>query len=64
MYIYPEAADIDAVAQAVASGQTPSQASLYWSAASQQGDPEPLDRATDDPRRLRKQAGATLEPEG
>ena len=33
LYIYPEAADIDAVVQAVASGQTPSQAGLYWSAA-------------------------------
>jgi hypothetical protein len=33
LYIYPEAADIDAVAQAVKAGRPPSRAGLYWNAA-------------------------------
>jgi hypothetical protein len=33
LYIYPEAADIEAVAQAVAAGQSPSRAGLYWNAS-------------------------------
>jgi hypothetical protein len=33
LYIYPEAADIDAVAQAVAKGHSPASAGLYWSAS-------------------------------
>jgi hypothetical protein len=33
LYIYPESRDIDAVARAVAAGETPSRAGLYWSAA-------------------------------
>ena len=30
LYIYPESADIDAVAQAVKAGRSPSRAGLYW----------------------------------
>jgi hypothetical protein len=33
LYIYPEAADIDAVAQAVAKGRSPASAGLYWNAS-------------------------------
>jgi hypothetical protein len=33
LYIYPEAADIDAVAQAVAGGRSPASAGLYWNAS-------------------------------
>lgn len=33
LYIYPAAADIDDVAQAMASGRSPSRAGLYWNAA-------------------------------
>lgn len=33
LYIYPASADVDAVARAVARGQSPSQAGLYWNAA-------------------------------
>ena len=33
LYIYPESRDIDAVARAVAAGQSPSRAGLYWNAA-------------------------------
>ncbi len=33
LYIYPEAADIDAVARAVAAGRSPSREGLYWNAA-------------------------------
>lgn len=33
LYIYPEAADIDAIAQAVKARQSPSRAGLYWNAA-------------------------------
>ena len=33
LYIYPESDDIDAVAQAVKSGQSPSRAGLYWNAS-------------------------------
>jgi hypothetical protein len=33
LYIYPEAADIDAVAQAVKAGRSPSRAGLYWNAS-------------------------------
>jgi hypothetical protein len=33
LYIYPESRDIDAVAQAVQAGQSPSRAGLYWNAA-------------------------------
>jgi hypothetical protein len=33
LYIYPEAADIDAVAQAVTAGRSLSRAGLYWNAA-------------------------------
>ena len=33
LYIYPEAADIDAVTQTVKSGQSLSQAGLYWNAS-------------------------------
>jgi hypothetical protein len=32
LYIYPERADIDAVAQAVKAGRSPSRAGLYWNA--------------------------------
>jgi hypothetical protein len=32
LYIYPERADIDAVAQAVKAGRSPSRSGLYWSA--------------------------------
>lgn len=32
LYIYPEAADVDAVARAVAAGQSPSRVGLYWNA--------------------------------
>ncbi len=32
LYIYPEGADIDAVAQAVKAGRSPSRAGLYWNA--------------------------------
>ena len=32
LYIYPESKDIDAVAQAVAAGRSPSRAGLYWNA--------------------------------
>lgn len=32
LYLYPEAADIDAVARAVAIGRSPSRAGLYWNA--------------------------------
>jgi hypothetical protein len=33
LYIYPESKDIDAVAQAVKAGQSPSKAGLYWNAS-------------------------------
>jgi hypothetical protein len=33
LYIYPESADIDAVAQAVKTGRSPSRAGLYWNAS-------------------------------
>jgi hypothetical protein len=33
LYIYPDAADIHAVARAVANGQSPSSAGLYWNAS-------------------------------
>ncbi|HUI13805.1 MAG TPA: hypothetical protein VL048_10105 [Xanthobacteraceae bacterium] len=33
LYIYPDAADIDAVARAVAAGRTPSGVGLYWNAS-------------------------------
>src|SRR5271163_1262787 len=33
LYIYPESADIDAVAQAVAAGRSSSRAGLYWNAS-------------------------------
>ncbi len=33
LYIYPEADDIDAVAQAVKAGRSPSRAGLYWNAS-------------------------------
>ncbi len=33
LYIYPESADIDAVARSVAKGVSPSQAGLYWNAS-------------------------------
>ena len=33
LYIYPESRDISAVAQAVAAGQSPSRAGLYWNAS-------------------------------
>jgi hypothetical protein len=33
LYIYPDAADIDAVARAVAAGHSPSSVGLYWNAA-------------------------------
>jgi hypothetical protein len=33
LYIYPEAADIDAVAQAVKTGRSLSPAGLYWNAS-------------------------------
>jgi hypothetical protein len=33
LYIYPEEADIDAVARAVAAGRSPSRAGLYWNAS-------------------------------
>ena len=33
LYIYPEAADIDAVAQAVKAGRSPPRAGLYWNAS-------------------------------
>jgi hypothetical protein len=33
LYIYPESKDIDAVAQAVAAGRSPSRAGLYWNAS-------------------------------
>jgi hypothetical protein len=33
LYIYPESEDIDAVAQAVAAGRSPSRAGLYWNAS-------------------------------
>jgi hypothetical protein len=33
LYIYPDAADIDAVARAVAAGRSPSHAGLYWNAS-------------------------------
>jgi hypothetical protein len=33
LYIYPESGDIDAVAQAVKAGQSPSRAGLYWNAS-------------------------------
>ena len=33
LYIYPEAADIDAVAQAVKAGRSPARAGLYWNAS-------------------------------
>ena len=33
LYIYPESRDIDAVAQAVEAGRSPSRAGLYWNAA-------------------------------
>ncbi|CAM5774699.1 hypothetical protein LMIY3S_04653 [Labrys miyagiensis] len=33
LYIYPAAADVDAVARAVAAGQSPSRAGLYWNAS-------------------------------
>jgi hypothetical protein len=33
LYIYPDAADIDAVAQAVQAGRSPARAGLYWNAS-------------------------------
>ena len=33
LYIYPESTDIDAVAQAVKAGRSPSRAGLYWNAS-------------------------------
>jgi len=33
LYVYPESGDIDAVARAVAAGEAPSRAGLYWNAA-------------------------------
>jgi len=33
VYIYPESHDIDAVAQAIAAGQSPARAGLYWNAS-------------------------------
>ena len=33
LYIYPESDDIDAVAQAVKAGRSPSRAGLYWNAS-------------------------------
>jgi hypothetical protein len=33
LYIYPESADIDAVAQAVKVGKSPARAGLYWNAS-------------------------------
>jgi hypothetical protein len=33
LYLYPESGDIDAVAQAVKAGRSPSRAGLYWNAA-------------------------------
>jgi hypothetical protein len=33
LYIYPESADIDAVAQALKAGRSPSRAGLYWNAS-------------------------------
>ncbi len=33
LYLYPEAADIDAVARVVAAGRSPSRAGLYWDAS-------------------------------
>jgi len=33
LYIYPDAADVEAVARAVAVGQSPSRAGLYWNAS-------------------------------
>jgi hypothetical protein len=33
LYIYPESSDIDAVAQAVKAGRSPSRAGLYWNAS-------------------------------
>ncbi|MGB6535109.1 MAG: hypothetical protein WBF58_04015 [Xanthobacteraceae bacterium] len=33
LYIYPESADVDAVAQAVAAGRSPSSTGLYWNAS-------------------------------
>jgi hypothetical protein len=33
LYIYPDGADVNAVAQAVATGHSPSQAGLYWNAS-------------------------------
>jgi hypothetical protein len=33
LYIYPESADIDAIAQAVKAGRSPSRAGLYWNAS-------------------------------
>jgi hypothetical protein len=33
LYIYPAAADINAVARAVAAGQSPTRAGLYWNAS-------------------------------
>jgi hypothetical protein len=33
LYIYPEAADIAGVAQAVKAGRSPSHAGLYWNAS-------------------------------
>jgi hypothetical protein len=33
LYIYPESGDIDAVAQAVKTGRSPSRAGLYWNAS-------------------------------
>jgi hypothetical protein len=33
LYIYPESTDIDAVAQAVRAGRSPSHAGLYWNAS-------------------------------
>jgi hypothetical protein len=33
LYIYPESADIDAVTQAVKTGQSLSRAGLYWNAS-------------------------------
>jgi hypothetical protein len=33
LYIYPESADIAAIAKAVKAGQSPSRAGLYWNAS-------------------------------
>jgi hypothetical protein len=51
LYIYPDAADVDAVARAVATGQSPSRAGLYWntSCLKQIGSPKFWSRETLEP---------------